>query len=140
MKLFLSRTVAGLAVLGIAGLGTAIGAGSAAAMPPGGYPIVHHCATGYTWDGEECAKNTPTPPTTPPAPAKPVNPFGDLNTAMETTTVNSVHLVGWAADPDAATSPISVQVFVDGSLQTTATANVARQDGGGCGNDRRGRK
>jgi hypothetical protein len=49
-------------------------------------------------------------------------PIGMIESANATT------ITGWAADPDVLGSSISVKVYVNGVLATTAVANVDRQD------------
>lgn len=55
-------------------------------------------------------------------------PFGSLDSVTRSGT--SVRVVGWAADPDQATTATSVRISIDGTLAATATANVYRSDVG----------
>jgi hypothetical protein len=68
----------------------------------------------------------PVPPPTP----RPVvnNPFGSLDGAQQTTSLNAVHVTGWAADADAASASLTVRITVDGTVVTSATANSYRPD------------
>jgi len=49
-------------------------------------------------------------------------PTGSMDSA--TTQV----VTGWAFDPDAGANPLTIQVFVDGTLNATGTANISRPD------------
>jgi len=44
------------------------------------------------------------------------------------TSGNGWTVSGWAVDPDNPSKPIQVQIFIDGELLTTTTANIARPD------------
>jgi Clostridium epsilon toxin ETX/Bacillus mosquitocidal toxin MTX2 len=66
----------------------------------------------------------------PPPPPPSISPVGNLDVARQTTDQTGIHVVGWAADGDAATTPLSVRVDVDGSAVQTVTADVSRPDVG----------
>lgn len=70
----------------------------------------------------------PTPPPPPPPPS--ISPTGNLDLARQTTDRTGIRVVGWAADGDAPTSPLSVRIDVDGSAVQTVTANASRPDVG----------
>ena len=42
--------------------------------------------------------------------------------------INTTTVTGWAADPDEIGSSIQVEVFVNGTLAVTGTANISRPD------------
>ena len=97
----------GLAVLGIGMSGVAIAAPAASALP---------CRT--------CAAPPPPPP--PPSP----RPTLSLGLARQTPDRDSVHVVGYADQTNLATSPVTVEVSIDGGATSTFQANVSRPDVG----------
>lgn len=68
----------------------------------------------------------PTPTPTPPA----YSPDLALDVARETTNLAGVRVAGWTADSDLPTSPLQVDIRVDGQVVKTATANQDRPDVG----------
>lgn len=119
---------AGLAVA-LAGAVLGLVAPTASAMPPGGWPDPPDCPDGYHPVGARCVKDFPPPP--PPSPTKPAySPLLALDVVRQTTDRQSVRIAGWTADPDLPTSPLTVDVAVDGTTRTTATASVDRPDVG----------
>lgn len=112
-------TVSFLSAAGVALMAATLLSGSATAMPPRGWEPPHHCPVGSTWDGDQCVRRAPVN-----------NPFGDLNLAAQATTLDGIHVVGWAADADTPTQPISVRISIDGSTVSSPVANSIRQDVG----------
>jgi hypothetical protein len=64
----------------------------------------------------------------PPPPSRP--PVVALDTARQTTDGGSVHVAGWAADPDAPLTPLTVKISIDGAAASTVTADGSRPDVG----------
>ena len=104
-----------------------LAAGNASALPPADRDPID-CKPGYHQVGLRCVKDrTPTP--SPPRPTPPANqPFGAFDLAQQTTTKDRIHLVGWAADQDTPSSPISVRIVVDNGPATMITAGTSRPD------------
>lgn len=55
------------------------------------------------------------------------DPYGVYGSLTRVANSNSIHVVGWAIDPDT-TKPINVQVVIDGKVAVTAPADVKRPD------------
>ena len=92
--------------------------GPASALPLQPIDPVPHCPIGWTLNADGvCVR-----------PAPVYNPFGSLDLAQETTSLNAVHVAGWAADQDAPTTSLGVRVYIDNTLAATVTANGSRTD------------
>lgn len=55
------------------------------------------------------------------------DPFGNFGAATRVAGSDNIRVMGWTIDPDT-TAPIDVQVLVNGTLTTTAPADVPRPD------------
>jgi hypothetical protein len=54
------------------------------------------------------------------------NPRGHLDTVV--TGTHTAKLTGWAVDPDASSSPVTIEVYVDGVLRGRYSTGVPRPD------------
>jgi hypothetical protein len=55
------------------------------------------------------------------------NPIGNID-GVAATGLGKIRIVGWAADPDAATSPLDVDIYVDGAFRSRTRADRSRPD------------
>ncbi len=75
----------------------------------------------------QCSSD-PTPP--PPPPPPPENPFGYLD-VVSSPSPGVLRVRGWAADPSAKTTPLSIHIYAGSTnLTTSITANKSRPDVG----------
>jgi hypothetical protein len=106
-----------LATFGV-GMAGAIGAApSASALP------CQLCGPGHLPSPPPAPPRQPQPP---PPPA--ITPALSIDMARQTPDRGSVHVVGWTAQSNAPTTPLTVQISLDGASPTSLTANVARSD------------
>ena len=103
MRLGTALAVAAIGVAGGVGL-TAVAVPAASALP--------------------CQTCSPPPPPIPP----PVTPVLNIDLARQTPDRSTVNVVGWTADNNAPTTPLTVRISVDGAAATTQTANLSRPD------------
>lgn len=56
------------------------------------------------------------------------NPFGNLDSLTATVSGQTMTATGWAADPDARSRALTIEIRVDGKAVSRSTANVRRAD------------
>lgn len=66
--------------------------------------------------------------TQPPPPPSYASPFVHIDSARQTPALNQVRIIGWTADNDFPTTPLTVSFEVDGNIVSTGIANLIRPD------------
>ena len=92
---------------------------SALALPPGEYEPFPECPRGYEWVDGSCEK---IPRPVPPA----AEPKLLIDLARQMPDRKSLRLVGWTADADAPTTPLTIRIYIDGVHAKTMVADAPR--------------